>query len=323
MPDPLGTDLAGIALRNPVLLAAGTAGVLDEMAGVLDLSRVGGIVTKSITPEPREGNPAPRMVPDRAGMLNAVGLANPGIDRFIADIAPRAEGVPTVVIGSAAAFSIDGYVRVCAAMDECEHIPAVELNVSCPNVDCGLEFGADSATLRGLIRAVRPALSHTRLIVKLPPAIGAPGVVELARAAIDPGGEPTGPNARPGADALTIANTLPAMAIDVRTRRPRLGNGTGGLSGPAVHPVVVALVRRAHTGVARDSDTPIVGVGGVMGWRDAAELILAGAAAVQIGTALFADPRTPIRVARGLARWTHAQGVSAVGDLVGRVSPIG
>ena len=323
MPDPLATDLGGIALRNPVLLAAGTAGVLDEMSGVLDLARVGGLVTKSITPDPRDGNPAPRMVPDRVGMLNAVGLANPGIERFAADIAPRAAGVPTVVIGSAAAFTIDGYVRVCATMDECEHIRAVELNVSCPNVHGGLEFGSDPATLRGLVRAVRPALPNTRLIVKLPPSIGAPGIVELARAAIDPGGEPDGPNTRPGADALTIANTLPAMSIDVRTRRPRLGNSTGGLSGPAIHPVAVALVRRAYTGVARDSGTPIVGVGGVMGWRDAAEFVLAGAAAVQVGTALFADPRTPLRVAKGLARWAHAQGVTQIGDLVGRVSPIG
>ena len=321
MDTPLATDLAGIRLRNPVLLAAGTAGTLDEMADVLDLDRVGAVVTKSITPEPRAGNPPMRVAPVKAGMLNAVGLANVGIDHFIEYVAPRIAATPTTVIGSAAGFSIDDYVRIAAEMDEIEAMPAVELNVSCPNVSHGVEFGADPALLAELVRAVRAVLTRTRLIVKLPPvSIGTPHtIVDLARAAIEPGGTPAGPNSRPGADALTLCNTTPGMAIDVRTRRPLLGNTTGGLSGPAVHNIVVRLVHLTHTAIARDTDTPIIGAGGVMRWDDAAELILAGASAVQIGTALFADPAAPIRVARGLQKWVRTQDAGSLADLVGAV----
>ena len=315
----LSTNLAGLELRNPVLLAAGTAGVLDESAEVMDLSAVGGLVTKSITPEPREGNQPWRVAPLPVGMLNAVGLANPGVEAFASEIAPRAGRVPTTVIGSVAGFSIDDYVSVCAAMEAAEHIPAVELNVSCPNVHGGVEFGADPNELSNLIRAVRPVLATTRLFVKLPPLIiGRPSIVDAARAVIEPGGEPAGPNARPGADAITIANTIPATAIDVTSDEPLLGAGAGGLSGPAVHPIAVKLVRDAYTGIARDTRTPIIGVGGVLMWADAAEFLLAGATAVQIGTGLLADPRIPIKVVLGLTKWADSRGFSAVSEAVGR-----
>lgn len=322
---PLETDIAGLRLQNPVVLAAGTAGMLDEMADVLDLARIGAVVTKSITPEPREGNPPMRVAPVKAGMLNAVGLANVGIEHFVEHVSPRIASVPTAVIGSAAGFSIDDYVRTAAEFDEIEAMPAVELNVSCPNVSHGVEFGADPALLAELVREVRGVLKRTRLIVKLPPvSIGTPHtIVDLARAAIEPGpgpgGGPAGPNCRPGADALTLCNTTPGMAIDVRSRRPVLGNTTGGLSGPAVHPVVVRLIHLTHTAIAHDTGTPIIGAGGVMRWDDAAELILAGASAVQVGTALFADPGAPVKITRGLAKWARRQGAASVTDLVGVV----
>lgn len=324
--NPLETAVAGVTLRNPILLAAGTCGVLDEMADVLDLSRVGGLVTKSITAEPREGNQTWRIIECPVGMLNAIGLANVGIDAFVEHHAPRIPAVPAAVVASAAGFSIDQYVRVAGALGECPGVRAVELNVSCPNVHGGAEFGADPRALADLVRAVRGALPRTPLWVKLPPiAVGSPSIVDVARAAIDPAlvvagsGTTGGPDGRPGADALCLCNTTPAMAIDPSTRLPRLANVTGGLSGPAVHPVVVRLVHIVHTTIARQAGTPIVAIGGVARWEDAAEFILAGASACQVGTAIMADPWAPIRVLRGLGRWVRDQKVSGIRDLVGAV----
>ncbi len=326
----LAISLAGLDLPNPVILAAGTAGTLDEMADVLDLSRVGAVVTKSITSLAREGNETWRILETRAGMLNAIGLANIGIERFAADVAPRIPFVPARVIGSIAGFSIDGYVSVAAQMDEIDAIDAVEVNVSCPNVHGGVEFGSDPRLLAELVSALRPVLSRTRMLIKLSPvSCGPVSLAEIARAAIEPGarlapsggsgGATGGPNSRPGADALCIANTTPAMAIDVHTRRPRLANTTGGLSGPAVHPIAVRLVHDVYRAIAKDTATPIVGIGGVMTWEDAAEFILAGATAVQMGTALFADPRSPLKVIRGLEKWVATQGAATISELVGSV----
>lgn len=307
----LATTLAGVPLRSPVILAAGTCGYLDEMADVLDLSKVGAVVTKSITRLPREGNPTWRILETRAGMLNAIGLANMGIEAFMRDYAPRVATVPTTVIGSIAGFSIEDYTAVAAAFDGVPGMAAVELNVSCPNVHGGTEFGADPGALRELVAAARAALTQKPLLVKLSPiAVGSPGrtMVDIARAAVES-----------GASGLCVANTTPAMAIDVRTRRPRLANVTGGLSGPAVHPVAVKLVHDVYRKVCREAGVPIVGIGGVLGWEDAAEFILAGATAVEMGTGLFADPRLPVKVARGLAMWTADQGKRSVSELVGGV----
>ncbi len=347
----LSVSLAGLPLASPLILAAGTCGYVDELAEVTDLSPSGGvgaIVTKSITREAREGNATWRIIEHRAGMLNAIGLANVGLEKFKSEIVARIErfaGVgsggktslpPTpslregaserpAIIGSISGFSVDDYVAVAAAMDAVDAIPAVELNVSCPNVQRGCEFGSDPALLRELIRAVRPVLTKTRLFVKISPTVvglqapGEIGVVAICRAAIEAGAPPAGPNQRPGADAMVIANTMPAMAIDVRTREPRLSNVTGGLSGPAIHPIAVKLVHDAYRGICRASGTPIVGLGGVMNWEDAAEFILAGASAVGMGTALFVDPRAPKRIATGLAAWVRSQGVSRLADLVGAV----
>jgi dihydroorotate dehydrogenase (NAD+) catalytic subunit len=319
-PSILATDLAGVTLVNPVMLAAGTCGTLDEMGEVIDLSRIGGVVTKSITARPREGNAFPRVIDARAGMLNAIGLANVGVKHFVEHMGPRAGQVPTRVIGSIAGFSIDDYVTVAALMDDEKGIEAVELNVSCPNVNGGTEFGADPISLAELVGAVRPVLASTRLLVKLSPiAVGLPGMTAVARAAVQGAGVPGGPNGRPGADGLCVANTIPAMAIDVVSRTPRLANTTGGLSGPAIHAVAVKLVYDVYRGAARAEGVPVVGVGGVMRWEDAAEFILAGASAVAMGTALFADPRSPLRVVRGLERWVRRQGAGHVSELVGQV----
>ncbi|MFO0861349.1 MAG: hypothetical protein U0570_12405 [Phycisphaerales bacterium] len=362
---PLQIRLAGLALDSPVVLAAGTCGYVDELADVADLSPSGGIgaiVTKSITREPREGNATWRIIEHRAGMMNAIGLANVGLERFKSEIVPRIErfaGISTggkpslpptpslgegaserpppapslgegvsgrpVIIGSISGFSVDDYVAVAAAMDDVDAIPAVELNVSCPNVKHGTEFGSEPALLRELISAVRPVLTRTRLFVKISPTVMGyrgdreSGVVAICKAAIESGAPPAGPNQRPGADALVIANTVPAMAIDVRTREPRLSHVTGGLSGPAIHPIAVKLVHDAYRGVCKASSTPIVGLGGVMNWEDAAEFVLAGATAVGLGTALFVDPRAAKKIARGLARWTADQKAPNIGALVGSV----
>ena len=316
----LKTDLAGLTLVNPVLLAAGTAGTLDEMADCIDLAKVGGVVTKSITPEPRDGNQTWRILPVEVGMLNAIGLANVGVEAFVRDHGPKVAAVPTRVIGSIAGFSIDDYVKVAAAMDGIPAIEAVELNVSCPNVKQGCEFAADPALLADLLRAVRAVLPRTRLFAKLSPIpTGKVTMADIARVAIEPGGTPTGPNQRPGVDALCISNTVPAMVIDVETRRPKLAPITGGLSGPAVHPMAVKLVHDVYRAVAKETTTPIVGIGGVLRWEHAAEFMLAGATAVEVGTGLFVDPKCPMKIAAGLSQWARRQHATNIGELVGSV----
>jgi dihydroorotate dehydrogenase (NAD+) catalytic subunit len=276
------------------------------MSDVLDLSRIGGVVSKSITPQPREGNPTWRILPARAGMLNAIGLANPGIDAFESHYLPRAAALPCTVICSVAGFCVEDYVQVAAVMDEWHDkgVTAIELNISCPNVKAGTEFGSSPALTREVVTAVRAVAKRCKLLAKLSPT--APELPLIARAAIDT-----------GIDGLTISNTIPAMAIDVHTRRPRLANTTGGLSGPALHPVAVRLVHEIYRKVCKDTGTPIIGVGGVTRWEDAAEFILAGATAVQIGAALFADPRAPLAIVRGLEKWVRGQGCATIQELVG------
>jgi len=319
--DPMAVELAGLRFQSPIVLAAGTAGYADEILDVLDPRCLGAVTSKSITLQPRDGHPTWRMVPVRGGMLNAIGLANMGVDRFASHVVPAhrlgARGV--ALLASVAGNTIDAYAAVAAALDELEPLAGVELNVSCPNVHGGADFGADPRALADLVSAVRAALPTKPLLVKLPPAVGGGAIVELARAAIDARGRVGGPRHRPGADALTIANTIPALAIDVASGRPRLSNASGGLSGPPIHHVAVKLVHDAHAGVARGAGVPIIGLGGVTRWQDAAELILAGATAVGIGTAMFADPTIPARVFRGLRRWVRGRGCASVGELVGAV----
>lgn len=302
----LSTSLAGVELANPVILAAGTCGYGPELADFMDPRGIGAVVTKSITPESREGHPPWRVIDVPGGMMNAIGLANVGLARFLAEKVPALAALRTVAIGSIAGHSVADYAKVAAAFDAVAAIPIVELNVSCPNTADGRQFGHDPQALRTVLREVRAALSRTRLLVKMAP--DAPDPIAMAAAAVEA-----------GADGLTIANTYPAMAIDVDSRKPRLSAGRGGLSGPAVHPLAVRLVFAIHRAVAGPAKVPIVGLGGVLHWRDAAEFILAGATAVGIGTALFVDPRIPAKVVRGLEAWTRAQGAASIADLVGRV----
>jgi dihydroorotate dehydrogenase (NAD+) catalytic subunit len=309
-PTRLSTSLVGITINSPVVLAAGTAGMLDEMNDVVDLSQVGAVVTKSITKEPREGNPFPRITWTRGGMLNAIGLANPGLDGFKDEIAPKVSSVPTSVIGSIAGDTIEDYVEIASAMDATEGLDIIELNVSCPNVHSGLEFGADPEALAELVTAVAAVLDGTKIFVKLSPiTIGTPNtIVDLAKVAVDS-----------GAHGITLTNTVPAMGIDVRTRKPVLANTIGGLSGPAIHPIVVRLVHLVYSQFARDAGIPIMAVGGVTRWEDAAEFILAGASAIQIGAGNFADPKLPIKVTKGLDRWVGRMNASSIKELIGAV----
>jgi dihydroorotate dehydrogenase (NAD+) catalytic subunit len=307
VPD-LTVKLAGVELRNPIVAAAGTCGYVDELADVLHPSHLGAVVTKSITREPRDGHPPWRLVEVPGGMLNAVGLANVGLQCFLAEKLPAASGLGTVVIGSIAGNSIDDYRQVAAAFDAQALLPIVELNVSCPNTADGLVFGEDPGRLRELLSEVRPALANTRLLVKLSPNVG--DITAMAQAAVES-----------GADGLTLINTVAAVAIDVESRGYRLsaGAGGGGLSGPAIHPIAVRMVHEVYRSVAGPAGVPVVGLGGVMTWQDAAELILAGASAVGMGTALYVNPRSPRKVLKGLARWVQRQGCTALSELVGQV----
>src|SRR6266516_2003605 len=254
----------------------------------MDLSRLGAFVTKSITREERAGNEPARIVETRAGMLNAIGLANVGLDRFLAEKVPLLRKMPCPVIVNVAGHSFDDYTETCGAMDALDCVAAVELNVSCPNVADGLTFGTHPGRLKELVAQVKKVLPRKPLIVKLSPNVE--DVTLTARGAIDG-----------GADALSLINTFTAMAVDVYKRRPRLANVTGGLSGPAIKPIAVHMVSRVYRTVAKAAGVPIIGMGGVQSWQDAAEFLLAGASAVAVGTALFVDPATPNKITAGLA----------------------
>lgn len=300
----MSVDLAGLTLRTPLVAAAGTCGYFEELPDVVDPRLFGAITTKSITAEPREGNAPWRVIDLPAGMLNAIGLANVGVQRFLDEKLPRAADIDATFIGSIAGHTVQDYIAVAEAFDNAVELPAVELNVSCPNTDTGLEFGADPARLRELLGAVRPVLSRTKMIVKLSPNVT--DIVALAEAAIEG-----------GADALTVANTVTAMAIDVESRLPRLSRGRGGLSGPAVHPIAVRLVYDVYHNAAREANVPIIGLGGVMRWQDAAELILAGATAVGLGTALFVHPGCAKPILSGLRKWVARQKCASITELIG------
>src|SRR5436305_11050359 len=303
VPD-LSVNLAGIKLTNPTLTCSGTCGYAFEYADFMDLSRLGAFVTKSITREERPGNEPARIVEVRAGMLNAIGLANVGLDRFLAEKVPLLRKMPCPVIVNVAGHSYDDYTETCAAMDALDCIAAVELNVSCPNVKDGLTFGTHPGRLKELTTEVKKVLPHKPLIVKLSPNVE--DITATAKGAVDG-----------GADVLSLVNTFTAMAIDINKLRPRLANVTGGLSGPAIKPIALHLVSRVYRAVAKHANVPILGMGGIQYWQDAAEFILAGATAVAVGTALFVDPATPNKICDGLTEWLDKQGVERLADLIG------
>ncbi|MEK6800182.1 MAG: dihydroorotate dehydrogenase [Planctomycetota bacterium] len=302
----LSVDLAGLRLTNPVMTASGTSGYGPEHAEFIDLRRLGAFVTKAVSLEARKGNPPERVVETPAGMLNAIGLANVGLERFIAEKVPflRSAGVPVIV--NVVGHTVDDFRTVCRRLDEIECIAGLELNVSCPNVVDGLEFGTDPVRLAKLVSAVRAEVRRAKLIVKLSPNVT--DITATAAAAIES-----------GAEVLSIINTLCGMAINVNTWKPMLANRTGGLSGPAIRPVAVFMVHRVHSKVAKAANVPIIGMGGISDWRDAVEFFLAGATAVAVGTALFVDPRTPVHICDGLASYLRTRGLSSVREVIGQL----
>ncbi len=300
----LSIDLGGLKLANPTMTCSGTCGYAFEYADFMDLSRLGAFVTKSITREERPGNEPARIVETRAGMLNAIGLANVGLDRFLTEKVPLLNKMPCPVVVNVAGHSFDDYCETCAAMDGLDCVAAIELNVSCPNVKDGLTFGTHPGRLKELTAAVKRVLPHKVLMVKLSPNVE--DITATAKAAVDG-----------GAQVLTLVNTFTAMAVDIYKKRPRLANVTGGLSGPAIKPIAVRMVSQVYRHVAKPAGVPIVGMGGIQTWEDAAEFILAGASAVAMGTALFVDPATPNQVCDGLEGWMKKQCVTRLSDLVG------
>lgn len=297
-------QLGRLKLNAPTLTCSGTCGYATEYAHLLDFRRLGAFVTKSVTLEERKGNPPTRIVETRAGMLNAIGLANVGLRRFLEEKVPLIRQMPCPVIVNVAGHSTDDYVQTCGAIAELDCVPGIELNVSCPNVKDGLTFGTSPARLKELVAAVRKATGEKVLIVKLSPNVE--DIATTAAAAVEG-----------GADVLSLVNTFTAMSVDIRTRKPRLANITGGLSGPAIKPVALHLVSRVYRMVAKSAGVPIVGMGGVQTWEDAAEFILCGASAVAVGTALFVDPRCPQQITDGLATFCREQGVARLGELTG------
>lgn len=305
MPD-LSIKLGNLSLANPTLTCSGTCGYAFEYADFMDLSKLGAFVTKSITREERPGNEPTRVVETRAGMLNAIGLANVGLDRFLSEKVPQIRKMPCPVIVNVAGHSYADYVETCAAMNALDCVAGVELNVSCPNVSDGLTFGTHPGRLRELIGSVKKALPAKPLIVKLSPNVE--DITQTARAAVEG-----------GADMLSLVNTFTAMSIDINKKRPRLANVTGGLSGPAIKPIAVHMVSRVYRAVAKAAGVPIIGMGGVQTWHDAVEFILAGASAVAIGTALFVDPATPNKICDGIAQYLGRMKLERLTDLIGAV----
>lgn len=298
----LSVSAASIEFQNPIILAAGTAAYGRELSGVMNLESLGGVVTKAVSPEPRKGAAPPRVAEFEGGMINAVGLANPGLAAVMREDMPwlsehlRAPRVIVNVIGNA----LEDFAEVVSALDGVARVDAFELNVSCPNVKAGgMEFGADSATLTDLITRAR-AVTSKPLFVKLSPVL--PSIADTARAAVDA-----------GADGLTLINTIPGLAIDIETRRPALGFGSGGISGPGLLPVGVLAVWK----VSRAVKAPVIGVGGVTRGSDAIQYLMAGASLVGIGTAALRDPRAPDRILAEMKAWLRSRGIKSVGEIIG------
>jgi len=298
----LGISIGNLKFRNPVLTASGTFGYGSEFDDFVDISRLGGIVLKGSTIEPREGNPYPRMAETPYGMLNSVGLQNKGIDYFENNIYPKVAEYDTNVIVNINGSYIEDYVALAKRIDKLARIPAVELNISCPNVKMGgMAFGTNPDTAIEVIRAVRDAYSKV-LIVKLSPNVT--DITEFAKIAEDE-----------KADSVSLINTLLGMAIDVRTMKPSLSTITGGLSGPAIKPMALRMVWQ----VANAVKIPVIGIGGIMTADDAIEFLLAGAAAIQVGTASFIDPQISVKIVDGIEKYLTDRGLSDIKDLTGKL----
>ncbi len=296
----LNVNIGELHLKNPVMTASGTFGYGEEYADFIDISRIGGILVKGTTLHNREGNPYPRMAETPSGMLNAVGLQNKGVKYFTDHIYPRIKEVNTHMIVNVSGSTVEDYVETAAAINELVNIPAIELNISCPNVKCGgMAFGVTAKGAAEVVKAVRSAYKKT-LIVKLSPNVT--DITEIALAAEES-----------GADSVSLINTILGMAIDAEKRRPLLSTVTGGLSGPAVKPVALRMVWQ----VARKVKIPVIGLGGIRNWQDAVEFMLAGASAIQIGTANFIDPTVAIQTIEGINNYLDRHGFKSVREIIG------
>jgi dihydroorotate dehydrogenase (subfamily 1) family protein len=296
----LNVNIGELKMKNPVMTASGTFGYGEEFEDFIDIARIGGIIVKGTTLHKREGNPYPRMAETPSGMLNAVGLQNKGVNYFVEHIYPRIKDVDSNIIVNVSGSAIEDYVKTAEIINELVNIPAIELNISCPNVkQGGMAFGVSANGACDVISAVRSVYKKT-LIVKLSPNVT--DITEIARAA-----------EASGADSVSLINTLLGMAIDAEKRCPLLSTVTGGLSGPAVKPIALRMVWQ----VAKAVNIPVIGLGGIMDWKDAVEFMLAGASAVQIGTANFIDPAVTIKVIDGINNYLERNGYSSVKDIIG------
>ena len=298
----LSVNIAGIKFKNPVLTASGTYAYGWEYKDFLDIAKLGGIVVKGTTLEERQGNPAPRLAETPSGLLNAIGLQNSGVDNFIDGHLPRLAGVDTAVIVNVGGSTTEEYTAVVKKLQKQKAVAAIELNISCPNVkQGGMACGINPESAAELVRAVKP-LCDKPLIVKLSPNVT--DIVSIARA-----------TESAGADALSLINTLLGMAIDVETQKPKLSTITGGLSGPAVKPIALRMVWQ----VANAVKIPVIGIGGISTWQDAVEFLLAGASAIQVGTANFIDPLTPLKIIDGLENYLTRKKLNKITDLIGKL----
>jgi dihydroorotate dehydrogenase (NAD+) catalytic subunit len=311
-------DFAGLKLANPVFTVSGTCGYADELTDFMDVNLLGGFITKSITLKPRKGNATPRIVETDSGMLNAIGLANLGVDKFIEEKLPILEKLTTAVFVNIAGETIEDYVAVAQRLSAQKAIAGFELNISCPNVaKGGITFGKDPQLVSEITTAVKKAMdSRLRgndnekkkvLMVKLTPNVT--DISAIAAAAVDG-----------GADALSLINTFTAMVIDVETRRPVLANRTGGLSGPAVKPIAIYLVNKVYNEVTKSRGIPILGMGGIRTVRDAIEFIIAGASAVGIGTANFIKPDCAVKIIDGLQKYCARKNIPNIKELIGSLA---
>lgn len=296
----LTTKIHELDFKNPVLTASGTCGFGEEIADFLDLSLLGGIVVKGTTLKPREGNAYPRMAETPSGMLNAVGLQNKGVDNFISNIYPRIKDLNTHIIVNVNGSTIDEYVALTERLNELDKIPAIELNISCPNVkEGGMAFGISCPSAEAVVRAVRKVYDKT-LIVKLSPNVT--NIADIARAVESQ-----------GADCVSLINTLLGMAVNAETRKPVLSTITGGLSGPAIKPIALRMVWQVYNAVK----IPVMGMGGIMNATDAIEFMIAGASAIQVGTAIFIDPTIPVQIIDGITAYMERHKVESVNELIG------
>lgn len=302
MKPDMKVTIAGVEFANPLMTASGCCGYGEELAGLFPLERLGALVTKSITANPRNGHPPPRTAEVPGGMLNAIGLANVGIDRFISEKIPFLEKQKTRIIVNVAGSTVQEYVEICARLEDQPRVDMIELNISCPNVnEGGMEIGSNGAMTERTIKAVRKVFTRG-LIAKLSPNVTS--VVEIGRAA-----------EQGGADCLSLINSLVGTSVDIHTWRPRLTNNRGGLTGPGIKPVALAMVDAVYNATS----LPIIGIGGISNVVDAIEFFLCGATALQVGTALFVHPDTPVRIVNDLQEYLKQKKLSSISEIVGKV----